>query len=55
MDIYLYPFGSPGHPTVPRDVSYGNVSAYMAVSPGQYTVASGASARLSRSKIGSGW
>jgi hypothetical protein len=39
MDIYLYPFGSPGHPTVLRDVSYGNVSAYMAVPPGQYTVA----------------
>ena len=39
MDIYLYPFGRPGHPTVLRDVSYGNVSAYMAVPPGQYTVA----------------
>ena len=39
MDIYLYPFGSPGHPTVLKDVSYGNVSAYIAVSPGQYTVA----------------
>jgi hypothetical protein len=39
MDIYLYPFGSPGHPTVLKDVSYGKVSDYMAVSPGQYTVA----------------
>ena len=39
MDIYLNPFGSTGHPTVLRDVSYGNVSAYMAVPPGQYTVA----------------
>ena len=39
MDIYLDPFGSPGHPTVLKDVSYGNVSAYMAVPPGQYTVA----------------
>ncbi len=39
MDIYLYPFGSPGHPTVLKDVSYGSVSAYIAVSPGQYTVA----------------
>ena len=39
MDIYLYPFGNPGHPVVLRDVSYGDVSAYMAVSPGQYTVA----------------
>jgi len=39
MDIYMYPFGNPGHPIVLRDVSYGNVSAYMAISPGQYTVA----------------
>ena len=39
MDIYMYPFGNPGHPVVLRDVSYGDVSAYMAVSPGQYTVA----------------
>jgi Domain of unknown function (DUF4397) len=39
MDIYLYPFGSPGHPTVLKDVSYGRVSAYLTVSPGQYTVA----------------
>jgi hypothetical protein len=39
MDIYLYPFGDPAQPTVLRDVSYGNVSAYMALGPGQYTVA----------------
>ena len=39
MDIYMYPFGQPGHPTVLRDVSYGDVSAYIAVSPGQYSVA----------------
>jgi len=39
MDIYMYPFGEPGHPIVLRDVSYGDVSAYMAVSPGQYSVA----------------
>jgi len=39
MDIYMYPFGDPGHPIVLRDVSYGNVSAYMAISSGQYTVA----------------
>ena len=39
MDMYMYPFGDPGHPIVLRDVSYGHVSAYMAVSPGQYTVA----------------
>jgi len=39
MDMYVYPFGNPGHPLVLKDVSYGGVSAYMAVSPGQYTVA----------------
>jgi len=39
MDMYLYPFGEPGHPIVLRDVSYGDVSAYLAVSPGQYSVA----------------
>jgi hypothetical protein len=39
MDMYLYPFGDPADPTVLRDVSYGDVSAYMALSPGQYTVA----------------
>ena len=39
MDMYVYPFGNPGRPIVLRDVSYGAVSAYMAVSPGQYTVA----------------
>jgi hypothetical protein len=39
MDIYMYPFGDPAHPIVLRDVSYGHVSAYMAVSPGQYSVA----------------
>lgn len=39
MDIYLYPFGDPAHPTVLRDVAYGDVSAYMALGPGEYTVA----------------
>jgi hypothetical protein len=39
MDIYLYPFGDPSHPTVLKDVAYGDVSAYMALGPGQYTVA----------------
>lgn len=39
MDMYLYPFGQPGHPIVLKDVRYGDVSAYMALSPGQYTVA----------------
>jgi len=39
MDMYLYPFGDPEMATVLRDVAYGDVSAYMALSPGQYTVA----------------
>jgi hypothetical protein len=39
MDIYMYPFGEPGHPMVLRHVSYGGVSEYMAVSPGRYSVA----------------
>jgi len=39
MDIYMYPFGDPGHPMILRHVSYGGVSEYMPVSPGQYTVA----------------
>jgi hypothetical protein len=39
MDMYLYPFGDPEQATVLRDVAYGDVSAYMALSPGQYTVA----------------
>src|SRR5580693_5652186 len=39
MDMYMYPFGDPQHPTVLKDVSYGAVSSYMAATPGQYTVA----------------
>jgi hypothetical protein len=39
MDMYLYPFGDPEQATVLRDVAYGDVSAYIALSPGQYTVA----------------
>ena len=39
MDMYLYSFGDPAHPTVLKDVGYGDVSAYMALGPGQYTVA----------------
>jgi Domain of unknown function (DUF4397) len=39
MDMYVYPFGNPGRPLVLKDVRYGAVSAYMAVIPGQYTVA----------------
>jgi len=39
MDMYMYPFGDPAQTIILRDVSYGNVSAYMALSPGEYTVA----------------
>ena len=39
VDIYLYAFGNPVHPTILRDANYGNVSTYMAVSAGEYTVA----------------
>jgi hypothetical protein len=39
MDIYMYQFGDISHPTILRHVTYGGVSEYMAVSPGQYTVA----------------
>lgn len=39
MDMYVYPFGDPGRPTVLKDVRYGTVSRYIAVTPGQYSVA----------------
>jgi Domain of unknown function (DUF4397) len=39
VDIYLYAFGNPEQPTVLRHASYGDVSSYMPVSAGQYTVA----------------
>jgi hypothetical protein len=39
MDMYMYPYGDPEQATVLRDVAYGDVSAYIALSPGQYTVA----------------
>jgi hypothetical protein len=39
VDIYLYAFGNPERPTVLRHASYGDVSSYMPVSAGQYTVA----------------
>ena len=39
MDIYMYPFGEPGHPTVLRDVSYGECLPTWRSRPGQYTVA----------------
>src|ERR1700752_2502718 len=39
MDMYLYPFGNPADLIVLRDVSYGDVSPYQALGPGEYTVA----------------
>ena len=39
VDIYLLAFGNTGNPTVLRHQSYGDVSSYMAVSAGQYSVA----------------
>ena len=39
MDIYMYQFGDISHPMILRHVTYGGVSEYMTVSPGQYTVA----------------
>ena len=39
VDIYLIAFGNSGQSMVLRHVSYGDVSSYMAVSAGQYTVA----------------
>jgi hypothetical protein len=38
MDMYVYPFGDPGHPVVLKDVGYGAVSVSMAVVPGVQTV-----------------
>lgn len=39
VDIYLIPFGDPGHPIVLKHASYGEVYSYMPVSAGEYTVA----------------
>jgi hypothetical protein len=40
-DVFLYPFGNPDHPIelTHDDYGYGDVSGYMPVSSGQYTVA----------------
>jgi hypothetical protein len=38
-DVYLIPFGNPGHPIVLRHVGYGEVYSYMPIAAGQYTVA----------------
>ena len=39
VDIYLLAFGNSGNPTVLKHVTYGDVSSYMAVPSGEYTVA----------------
>jgi hypothetical protein len=39
VDIYLLPFGNASNPTVLKHVTYGDVSSYMAVPSGEYTVA----------------
>jgi hypothetical protein len=39
FDIYLNSFGGSGGPTVIKHVRYGNVSSYMALPSGQYTIA----------------
>lgn len=39
VDIYLIPFGNPGHPIVLKHAGYGEVYSYMPVSAGEYTVA----------------
>ena len=39
VDVYMYPFGNDSNPTVLKHVAYGNVSDYMAIPAGQYTVA----------------
>jgi hypothetical protein len=39
VDIYLLPFGDTANPTVLKAVSYGDVSGYLPVDAGQYTVA----------------
>lgn len=38
-NIYLIPFGNSSHQTVLMEMAYGEVSSYMPISPGQYTVA----------------
>lgn len=38
-NVYLYPFGDPGHPIMLMHYGYGKVSGYMPVSAGQYTLA----------------
>ena len=39
VDIYLLAFGDSANPTVLSHVSYGDVSSYMPVAAGEYTVA----------------
>lgn len=39
VDIYLLPFGNSSNPTILKHAAYGDVSNYMAVPSGEYTVA----------------
>jgi Domain of unknown function (DUF4397) len=39
VDVYLYSFGNPKAEMVLKHVKYGDVSSYMAIASGQYTVA----------------
>ena len=39
VQVYLYPFGNPGHPIMLRHQGYGGVADYVPVTAGQYTVA----------------
>jgi hypothetical protein len=58
VDIYLLAFGNSANPTVLKHVSYGDVSSYMAVPSGEYTVAMravGASARARPSSPPTSW
>ena len=50
VDVYMYAFGTTANPTILRHVSYGNVSDYLAVKAGQYTVAMRAAGAPSSSK-----
>ena len=50
VDVYMYAFGTTANPTILRHVSYGNVSDYLAVKAGQYTVDMRAAGAPSSSK-----
>jgi hypothetical protein len=50
VDVYMYAFGSTANPVILHHVSYGNVSDYMSVKAGQYTVAMRAAGAAPASK-----